>query len=109
MSHWKDVYDQDGMFDTFPLEEVPTAVMDVAIKVTKKLGKGLFGVDVKEIDGKPLVIEINDCPNLDFGIEDQIAGDDLYLSILKAFKKRMDKKHAVDTKWKSIIYFKFLA
>jgi len=103
--HWqiynwsaKDVYDQDGMFDTFPLEEVPTAVMDVAIKVTKKLGKGLFGVDVKEIDGKPLVIEINDCPNLDFGIEDQVLGDGLYEAILGAFKKRLDKKYMVDVK-----------
>jgi len=53
---------------------------------------------VKEIDGKPLVIEINDCPNLDFGIEDQVLGDGLYEAILGAFKNRLDKKYMVDVK-----------
>jgi glutathione synthase/RimK-type ligase-like ATP-grasp enzyme len=27
-------------------------------------------VDVKEFEGKPYVIEVNECPNIDHGVED---------------------------------------
>ena len=58
---------QEGMFECVPIEQTPTAVLDVAQKVVKRLGPGLFGVDIKEKDGKTMVIEINDCPNIDHG------------------------------------------
>ena len=38
--------------------------------------EGLFGVDLKEVDGKACLIEVNECPNIDHGVEDQVLGDD---------------------------------
>ena len=84
---------QEGMFECVPIEQTPTAVLDVAQKVVKRLGPGLFGVDIKEKDGKTMVIEINDCPNIDHGVEDHLVGDELYDIIIKAFKNRIEKKH----------------
>ena len=59
------------------------------------MGKGLYGVDVKEIDGKPLVIEINDNPNIDCGVEDVILKDDLYVAVIEALKRRIEDKIGV--------------
>jgi glutathione synthase/RimK-type ligase-like ATP-grasp enzyme len=56
------------------------------------MGKGLYGIDVKEVNGKALVIEINDNPNIDFGVEDRYYGDKVYTDILNAFIKRLEKK-----------------
>ena len=55
------------------------------------MGLGLFGIDVKEVNGKPLVIEINDNPNIDFGVEDGFYGDQVYIQIITALKNRIEK------------------
>jgi len=84
--------DQDGNADCFPIEKVPKKVMEVALKSAKIMGMGLFGIDVKEVNGKPLVIEINDNPNIDAGVEDGFYGDEIYIKILSALKNRLEKK-----------------
>lgn len=84
--------DQDGNADCFPIEKVPKKVLDVALRSAKLMGLGLFGIDVKEVNGKPLVIEINDNPNIDAGVEDAFYGDEVYTKILSALKNRLDKK-----------------
>ncbi len=84
--------DQDGNADCLPIEKVPKKVMDVALKSAKLMGLGLFGIDVKEVHGKPLVIEINDNPNIDAGVEDGYYGDEIYIKILTALKNRLEKK-----------------
>ena len=78
--NWKseDSADISGAFTNVPIGEVPSFIIDAALKSTKLIGKGLFGVDVKEINGKPLVIEVNDNPNIDSGIEDLLLGTKLY-------------------------------
>ncbi|WP_093407023.1 RimK family protein [Salegentibacter flavus] len=83
---------QDGNADSLPIEEIPKKVLDVALKSAKIMGKGLYGIDVKEIDGKALVIEINDNPNIDVGVEDGFYGDQVYIDILSALKGRLEKK-----------------
>jgi hypothetical protein len=40
------------------------------------------------------VIEVNDNPNVDAGAEDQVLGDELYLSILRCFRERLDARGA---------------
>ena len=97
--HWqiynwnaKKKHDQDGNADCLPIEEVPKKILQVALKAAKLMGKGLYGIDVKEVNGKPLVIEINDNPNIDFGVEDAYYGDQIYIEILSALKNRLDKK-----------------
>ena len=47
---------------------------ECGLKSAKLMGKGLYGIDLKEVNGKPLVIEINDNPNIDFGVEDGLWG-----------------------------------
>ena len=84
--------DQDGNADCLPIEKVPKKILEVALKSAKLMGKGLYGIDVKEVNGKPLVIEINDNPNIDFGVEDAFYGDQIYMEILSALKNRLDKK-----------------
>ena len=62
----------------------------MALKSAKLIGKGLYGIDIKVVNNKPMVIEINDNPNIDFGVEDLHYGDLVYTEILSAFKNRLD-------------------
>ncbi len=84
--------DQEGNADVIPIEEVPKKILEAALKSAKIMGKGLYGIDIKEVNGKPLVIEINDNPNVDFGVEDRYYGDKIYIDILTALKNRLEKK-----------------
>lgn len=95
--HWqiynwkaKDKLDQDGDADCLAIEDVPKNVIDMAVKASKLMGPGLYGIDIKAIDAKLMVIEINDNPNIDFGVEDEYYGDKIYTDILLALKKRID-------------------
>ncbi len=82
--------DQDGNADCLSIDEVPKKVLKIALKSAKLVGDGLLGIDIKVIDNKPMVIEINDNPNIDFGVEDRFYGDLVYSKILLALKKRLD-------------------
>jgi glutathione synthase/RimK-type ligase-like ATP-grasp enzyme len=81
-----------GNFDTMATFEVPKAVLDAALKATRPIGDGLYGVDVKEIGGKGCVIEVNDNPSIDSGIEDKYLGDELYRLIMSEFLRRMENR-----------------
>jgi glutathione synthase/RimK-type ligase-like ATP-grasp enzyme len=81
-----------GNFSTLPTFEVPKAVLDAALKATLPIGDGLYGVDVKEKDGKGYVIEVNDNPNIDSGIEDKYLGDELYRLIMAELLRRMENR-----------------
>ncbi|MGY5849443.1 RimK family protein [Salegentibacter sp. F14] len=83
---------QDGDAECFPIEEIPKKVLEAALNSAKIMGKGLYGIDVKEINGQALVIEINDNPNIDAGVEDAFYGDQVYVDILSALKSRLEKK-----------------
>ncbi|MFZ2170172.1 MAG: RimK family protein [Methylococcaceae bacterium] len=81
-----------GNFETLPTFEVPKAVLEAALKATQPIGNGLYGVDVKEKDGKGYVIEVNDNPNIDSGVEDKYLGDELYRLIMTEFLRRMENR-----------------
>ena len=72
-----------GSFDIYKLEEVPSYIIETALKATRLVGNGLYGVDVKDVNGKASVIEINDNPNIDAGIEDSLLGETLYEIVIK--------------------------
>lgn len=80
-----------GRFESFPISRVPKYVINTAIKMAHQVGDSLYGVDIKERDGKAYVIEINDNPNIDSDVEDQILGDDLYNKIIQDFVNRIEK------------------
>ena len=81
-----------GNFETMPTFEVPKAVLEAALKATHPIGNGLYGVDVKEKNGKGYVIEVNDNPNIDSGVEDKYLGDELYRLVMTEFLRRMENR-----------------
>ncbi|MEZ5541814.1 MAG: RimK family protein [Pseudomonadota bacterium] len=81
-----------GGFDTLPTFEVPRDVLRSALAATQPIGDSLYGVDVKEKDGKGYVIEVNDNPNVDRGVEDKYLGDELYRLIMGEFLRRIEER-----------------
>ena len=80
---------RSGGFQAVAVEEVPHAVLEAAIRSTLTIGRGLYGVDVKEIDGRPYIIEVNDNPNIDMGVEDLMLGSALYDRIIQLLRDRI--------------------
>lgn len=96
--HWQ-IYDNSkkgddslGNFETWPVSACPGDVLKTAIRLGNLIGDGLYGVDLKEIDGKAYVMEINDNPNIDAGVEDEVLGDELYLRVMRVFLKRLESR-----------------
>ena len=96
-NHWQ-IYNHSakrffsGGFETLPTFEVPKSVLDAALKAAKIVGNGLYGVDVKEVEGKAYVLEVNDNPSLDNKVEDAYLGDELYMQIMGEFHRRLETK-----------------
>lgn len=84
----------DGRFQSLKLEDVPKGVISTALKVTGLIGNGLYGVDLKEIGKKIVVIEVNDNPSLFAGIEDKIYGKKIYSDFMGVIRARVDAKIA---------------
>ena len=80
----------EGANKAWRIEDVPKHVVDTALKLGRFIGDGLYGVDLKENDHGVYVIEINDNPSIESGIEDEILGDSLYDTILAEFVRRME-------------------
>lgn len=85
--------DITGQFECVPVESVPPLIIKSALKaVAMVYNNGFFGVDIKEVNGKPYIIEINDNPNIDAGVEDQVTKDELYMTIMLSLKNRIEEK-----------------
>lgn len=89
--NWDSVEEKEGGLECVPIEAVPASIIKVALKSSKLIGDGLYGVDIKEYNGKPMVIEVNDNPNIDAGIEDQYHGKEIYTKIMQHFINSMKK------------------
>jgi glutathione synthase/RimK-type ligase-like ATP-grasp enzyme len=76
---------RDGNDECISVDQAPAGLIRTALKATSLIGKSLYGVDMKEVDGKFYVIEVNDNPNLDAGVEDKILKDKLYSTIMEIF------------------------
>lgn len=81
-----------GKFETLPTFEVPRPVLDAALKAAAIVGNGLYGIDLKQDGNKVYVIEVNDNPNLDHGIEDEFVGDELYMQLMGEFVRRLEER-----------------
>ena len=64
------------------------------MKAANLIGNGFYGVDVKESDGRFTVIEVNDNPNVDVGVEDALLKDELYRRIMETFVRRIEAAKA---------------
>jgi glutathione synthase/RimK-type ligase-like ATP-grasp enzyme len=74
------------------VDEVPKGIVPLAVRASGLIGDGLYGVDLKLIDGRPTVIEINDNPNIDSDVEDRVLGDELYLRVMRHFYARLEDR-----------------
>ncbi|UXJ50126.1 RimK family protein [Pseudomonas citronellolis] len=83
-----------GECRTLPVEKAPQKVVELALKTASLIGDGLYGVDLKEVGDSVRVIEVNDNPNLDAGIEDAHLQDDLYRLVLEDFIRRLELKRS---------------
>ncbi len=66
-----------------PRESISPELRDICIGLSKTVGDGLYGLDVKETKDGYRVIEINDNPSIYAGYEDAIDGD-IYEKIISA-------------------------
>ena len=95
--HWQ-IYNHDnsadnsGGFETLPTFEVPRAVLDAAIRSTRFIGNGLYGVDIKQRGEQIYVIEVNDNPSLDSEVEDAYLGTELYMTLMAEFATRLEAR-----------------
>lgn len=93
--HWQ-IYnhgskdESTGGFETMPTFEVPRPVLEAALKACGVIGKGLYGVDIKQVGEKVYVIEVNDNPSIEHGVEDAYLGDELYMMIMQEFVNRLE-------------------
>ena len=83
---------REGNADAIAIEDVPQPVLNTALKAANLIGDGLYGVDLKQIGKKVYVIEVNDNPNIDAGMEDQILKDGLYQTLMRSFIRRIEEK-----------------
>jgi len=94
--HWQIVRHEagkksvEGGFKTISLAETPPAVVDIAVRAARLIGDGLYGVDLKMIGDRVVVIEINDNPNLDHGVEDQAERDIVWDQLIRWFVRRLE-------------------
>mgnify|MGYP000613234643 CR=1 FL=1 len=96
--HWQIYHHQSsgkttsGNSRTLPVQEVPAKVLKTALKAARLMGNGLYGVDLKQSGDEVVVIEVNDNPNIDAGVEDAWLGEDLYRQVMLEFLRRLEAK-----------------
>ncbi|MFP4684086.1 MAG: RimK family protein [Ectothiorhodospira sp.] len=81
---------RQGGSHTLAVEAAPPAVVKTALRAANLIGDGLYGVDLKETPRGVMVIEVNDNPSIDAGVEDAVLQDGLYRAILEDFVRRLD-------------------
>jgi glutathione synthase/RimK-type ligase-like ATP-grasp enzyme len=101
--HWQiqKAYDEQrrsyGKVEAIPIEDLPADATELAVRATKLIGRGLYGVDLKEIDGRFYVMEVNDNPNIEAGYEDAVLKDGLYSAIIDYFLTRFENREPAGT------------
>ena len=82
----------EGPWEALSVGEAPDDVLKVALKAANLIGDGLYGVDLKQIGSRVCVIEVNDNPSVDSGVEDGVLKDALYREIMGTFLRRVEER-----------------
>ncbi|TVQ86056.1 MAG: RimK family alpha-L-glutamate ligase [Chromatiaceae bacterium] len=99
-AHWQVVRHRgdgrrdEGGAETIPVEQAPADVVRLALRAANLIGDGLYGVDVKATARGAVVIEVNDNPSLDAGVEDAVLGEQLYQAIIGDLIARLERRRA---------------
>jgi len=79
-----------GKVEPVELADVPRRVLTIAVRAAQAMGDSLYGVDLKQVGRRAVVMEVNDNPNLDAGCEDVILGEELYARIARVLLRRVE-------------------
>ena len=79
----------EGNTEALTIGEVPEEVLNTAVRAANLIGRGLYGADLKQVDDRVYLIEVNINPNIDAGNEDQVLGEALYREVLGVFARRI--------------------
>ncbi len=97
--HWQIVNHQakgkryaTGKHTTLAVEDAPPELIQLAQRAARLMGDGLYGVDIKQTTQGYKVIEVNDNPSIDAGVEDMVLGDALYRRIMAEFVRRLEQR-----------------
>jgi glutathione synthase/RimK-type ligase-like ATP-grasp enzyme len=82
----------EGNHETIDVAQVPKEVLTVAVQAARAVGSGLYGVDLKQFGNTCKVIEVNDNPNIDFGVEDLFLKESLYRKVMEYFLRRLETR-----------------
>lgn len=82
----------EGKYDCVPLEEVPKNVLRTCLRAANLIGDGLYGVDAKDANGRCYIIEVNDNPSIDAGVEDSLLGPALYDRVVAVMLARIEAR-----------------
>src|SRR5690606_11886113 len=99
-AHWQIVRHQqgkaaeEGRFRSSSLLETPPSVIETAVRAARLIGGGLYGVDLKQVGDNVVVIEVNDNPNLDHGVEDSAEKDRVWDRLLRWYLTRLEARSA---------------
>jgi len=99
-NHWQIIHRDGqgnrryGKFETLPVELAPARAVRAALRAANLIGNGLYGVDVKQSGDQFYVIEVNDNPNIDSGVEDTILKQELYRRVMSVFLRRIEQLKA---------------
>jgi glutathione synthase/RimK-type ligase-like ATP-grasp enzyme len=81
----------EGGFTAFALADAPAQVLDAGLRGARCIGDGLYGVDLKETDRGVFLIEVNDNPNLEHGVEDAAEKDEVWTRLTRWFIDRLER------------------
>ena len=81
----------EGKTVAMAVGEAPEQVVSLAVRAANLIGRGLYGVDLKQVEDRVYLIEVNCNPNIDAGNEDQVLGEALYREVLGVFARRISE------------------
>lgn len=84
----------EGAWKAWRVGEAPNEVVTAALNAANLIGDGLYGVDVKQNEDGVYVIEVNDNPNIEAGVEDAYLKDELYNLVIRDFVRRLDSRRS---------------
>jgi glutathione synthase/RimK-type ligase-like ATP-grasp enzyme len=84
----------EGKTVAMSVGEAPEPVINMAVRAANLIGRGLYGVDLKQFEDRFLLIEVNCNPNIDAGNEDQVLGEALYREVVGVFARRIAERRS---------------
>jgi glutathione synthase/RimK-type ligase-like ATP-grasp enzyme len=91
VNHKADGTVAQGGFHTLDVDAAPPEVIALALRAAALMGNGLYGVDIKQTERGCVVIEVNDNPSLDSGVEDKVLKGQLYDTLVAEFIRRLEE------------------